>query len=481
MARRVSVMGRGQGLDGDITTTGAVCISSLPQARQGNRSVLRQGDVTTPCPKCGKAGVLVEGERRMSFHGVPVALDGMLVHCGCPEGSNRLIAPVTLPADAQTTTSSTFPVPAAAPVQPQASRPAMSPGSQQTLTPAAPAQGITSTSNGGLEPGFYIVPKTQSWPQLLTRLTEQQGPQVITRLQRLNPTYQEGFKAGEIVVIGDPLNFTACTREEANLMATAAQVRETLKQVSVEEADFMARHQGDIAGLLGNASLSMGVGQVMLSRGLREVEGILRHIEALHQREFRLHGHLKSPEFFAARRQLLQKLDVNLKTAFLNKALGLGSHDTLRRDLGISTKSVVHHWSKAGGAGQIAGYATHLDEVARVSKYLKYGGYVGIALGGTASALKVKEVCSGRDAQACEKVRFTEAGALGIGLAGSSTGAELGASLAVPICGPIAAISAGVGGAVCGLIMVGGGALVGGLGGAYLGEWFGEKIYEMQR
>ena len=47
MARRMSVMGRGQGLDGDITTTGAVCISSLPQARQGNRSVLRQGDVTT--------------------------------------------------------------------------------------------------------------------------------------------------------------------------------------------------------------------------------------------------------------------------------------------------------------------------------------------------------------------------------------------------------------------------------------------------
>ncbi|CAG8866691.1 hypothetical protein PS627_02055 [Pseudomonas fluorescens] len=473
----MSVMGRGIGLDRDVTTTGAVCLSSLPQASHSGRGQLRQGDVTTPCPKCGKVGTLLEGERRMSFRGVLVALDGMLVHCGCPIGSNRLVAPVTLAADARTVTSSVPPVPASA----QTPRPATSPRSPQSFTPSAPAQGIISSPAGGLEPGFYIVPKTLSWSQLLMRLTEQQGPQVITRLQRLNPTYQDGFKAGEIVVLGDPENFTACTREEADLMATAAQVRETLKQLSIDEANFMMRHQGEIAGLLGNASLSMGVGQVMLARGLREVEDILRHIGALHQREFRLHGHLKSPEFFAARRQLLNKLDVNLKTAFLNKALGLGSYDTLRRDLGISTKSVVHHWSKAGGAGQIAGYATHLDRVARVSKYLKYGGYVGIALGGTASALKVKEVCSSGDVQACEKVRFTEAGAFSGGLAGGALGAEIGALLAPTVCAPIAAVTMGVGGAVCGLIMVGGGSFVGVLGGDHFGEMVGDWIYRIQR
>jgi hypothetical protein len=313
---------------------------------------------------------------------------------------------------------------------------------------------------------------------LLLHLTEQQGPQVITRLQRLNPTYQDGFKAGEIVVLGDPENFTACTREEADLMATAAQVRDTLKQLSIEEANFMMRHQGEIAGLLGNASLSMGVGQVMLSKGLREVEDILRHIEALHQREFRLHGHLKSPEFFAARRQLLNKLDVNLKTAFLNKALGLGSYDTLRRDLGISTKSVVHHWSKAGGAGQIAGYATHLDEVARVSKYLKYGGYVGIALGGTASALKVKEVCSSGDVQACERVRFTEAGGFAGGVAGGIAGANVGGYAAYIGCGAVGVATGGVGGVICGLILIGGGSLAGTMMGSGIGEVFGEVVYE---
>ncbi|MGE8153970.1 PAAR domain-containing protein, partial [Pseudomonas vancouverensis] len=57
---RAVVNGLGQGLHGDRTTTGAVCISSLPQARQGGRAVLRLGDVTTRCPKCGETGVIVD-------------------------------------------------------------------------------------------------------------------------------------------------------------------------------------------------------------------------------------------------------------------------------------------------------------------------------------------------------------------------------------------------------------------------------------
>ncbi|NQF17947.1 hypothetical protein FCI58_00605 [Enterobacter hormaechei] len=32
-------------------------------------------------------------ESRVSFHGVSVAVHGSEVHCGCPPGSNRVIAP----------------------------------------------------------------------------------------------------------------------------------------------------------------------------------------------------------------------------------------------------------------------------------------------------------------------------------------------------------------------------------------------------
>ena len=93
--RRGSVRGVGQGLHGDVTTTGAVCISSLPSATQGGgQGVLRLGDKTTPCPQCGIEGVLVESLPAMKWMGIATVLDGARVHCGCPPGRNRLIAPL---------------------------------------------------------------------------------------------------------------------------------------------------------------------------------------------------------------------------------------------------------------------------------------------------------------------------------------------------------------------------------------------------
>lgn len=91
---RGSVNGIGQGLDGDLTTTEARCITSLPQAAQGRRGVLRLGDVTTPCPKCGKPGEIVESLPAMKWDGKPTVLDGALIKCGCPLGTHRLIAPL---------------------------------------------------------------------------------------------------------------------------------------------------------------------------------------------------------------------------------------------------------------------------------------------------------------------------------------------------------------------------------------------------
>ncbi|UVJ42885.1 polymorphic toxin type 44 domain-containing protein [Pseudomonas sp. LS1212] len=94
---RGAVNGIGQGLHGDLTTTGAVCLSSLPNAAHGGRGVLRLGDKTTPCKKCGKAGVIVDSLPAMKWHGVPTVLHGAEVRCGCPLGRNTLIAPLERP------------------------------------------------------------------------------------------------------------------------------------------------------------------------------------------------------------------------------------------------------------------------------------------------------------------------------------------------------------------------------------------------
>ncbi|NIE77417.1 PAAR domain-containing protein [Pantoea sp. Ap-967] len=443
--RTVMIDGKGQAVDGDSTTTGAICVATGNGYFSEGRRVLRCGDPTTACPMCGEEGVVVEGCASFISDGQPVAVDGSLVACGCPSGRNRVIASMTgaLPS------GSTL-----APGNPAST--ALSPGSQAA----------------GLEPGFHIVQRSMSFEQVLASLDMARTPLPISLLQRLNPSHGEGFKAGEIFVLGSAGSEFACSPGETELMMVAEKVRESLGILTKEEANFMMQHIGEIAGVLSGASQSMGVGKDMLERGVSQVKDTLKGIEALHQQQFTLHGHLKSPEFFASRQQLYKQLDSQLRTAFLNKSLGLGNYDKLRRDLGISTKSLVHHWKKAGVPGNIPGYATHLDEVAKVSKYLKYGGGVGIGLGAGSSSLKVHEACREGETAECKKIRFTEAGSFSGGLVGGALGAAAGKTAAVAVCK-----FGGWGKAACGIVTVSGLAFGTSKGVEAVGEYLGEQIY----
>ena len=461
---RVSLEGKGQAVDGDVTTTGAICIATGAGYLDEGRMVLREGDQTTPCPLCGQVGMVAEGVDHFISDGQRVAMDGALVVCGCSPGSNRVVAPLYQAPPPMQSVAGLANAHFAEP--------------SNTVYPERFSQPVISALPGTLEPGFYVVPRRMSFPEVLLQLAEHDATLPISRLQRLNPTFEQGFKAGEIFVIGDPDNGDACTREEGELMAAAQHARRALEVLDYTEADFMMQHQAEIAGLLSDASLSMGVGKDMLDQGLKQVSHTLMSIEQLHQREFMRHGHLNSPGFFAERRRLLQQLDGQLKTAFLNKQLNLGSYERLRKSLNISTKSLVHHWSKAGGPGQIPGYATHLDKVAKLSKYLSYGGYAAVGLGGTSSYMKVQEVCRAGETEVCKKVRMTETGSFA-GSLGLSTLVSTGAGLAAgTLCAAFAVGTAGIGVPACGILLVGAGAAAGSLAGEKLGESAGEFIYE---
>jgi uncharacterized Zn-binding protein involved in type VI secretion len=122
--------GREQGLDGDKTTTNAICFSSLPQAHlEDGRGALRLGDKTSPCGLCGQIGEIVEGEKSFKWDGIPTALHNAMVMCGCPPGTNRLIAPsrtksgsnrdgASTPPKANTGSSNVVPYPLAKGIQP---------------------------------------------------------------------------------------------------------------------------------------------------------------------------------------------------------------------------------------------------------------------------------------------------------------------------------------------------------------------------
>lgn len=94
--RGCTVHGKNVGLHGDKTSSGAQCIAARPGMSVMGLLKLYIGDKTTPCPKCGGVGVIVDGDHRCS-NSAAVAVDGAEIRCGCPQGTNFLIAPGTIP------------------------------------------------------------------------------------------------------------------------------------------------------------------------------------------------------------------------------------------------------------------------------------------------------------------------------------------------------------------------------------------------
>jgi len=267
-------------------------------------------------------------------------------------------------------------------------------------------------------------------------------------------------------------------------MTAATRANQALQSLSPEEADFMMEHREEIATFLSHGSTAVGVAEAMTAKHLINLESLIKEIELLHQRNFQKYGHLQAPEFFAERKRLFAQLDFHLNK-LTSKGTGISDHPSLKRALGISSRSLVHHWTKAGGVEQIPGYTDHLSGVAKASKILAMGGWIGTGVGGTASYLKVQEVCAIGTKEECEKIKFTETGSFTGTWAGGFTGGAIGArfsgAIAATVCVGLGPATAGAATLACGLVVVGSGALVGGLIGGYAGEEAGEVIYRYTR
>lgn len=324
------------------------------------------------------------------------------------------------------------------------------------------------------EPGFYIVPKSMPAEKLQAQLFPSPNPNVIAKFKSLNPL-EDVVKAGSLIVLSDPDN-QQCTYEESLLMETAHIVSMALAPLTMEEADFFAQHYEVIRRTLSDGSKVIGVGTAMAANHLDGIKAALKDIEALHISTIETNGSLNSKAFKKRRAELLQRLDGQL-TGLTKKVIGLPDHPNLKIALGIEHPHLVHRWRKAGGIGQAPGYATHIQGVVKASQYVKYGGWIGTAVGGGASVMKVQDVCTNENAETCEKIKFTETGSF----LGGAVGSAVGASTASTICVALGVTSAGIGGALCGIVVAGAGSFTVGYMGEKGGEIAGELIYEKTR
>jgi len=330
-----------------------------------------------------------------------------------------------------------------------------------------------------IEPGFYVVPYSMSPKALLDSLFDNLPPSAMGKFSALNPGLDGPLKAGSMIVLGSGQG-TACTWQEAQLMQAAEEVRVALEPLTPQDADDMVKHRAVIAAFTGDASTWGGVTATVLEKHLGELRKILLEMQSLHQKVYQRDGHLRSVDFFEQRRELIAKIDAHLlNSRRIRKQTTFGDHPKLKRALGISSRSLVHHWKQAGAPGQIPGYVNHVKAVSRAAKFMVAGGYVGIGLGGLSSVLAIQEVCADDpESPACRKVKFTEGGKFGGSVGGGIGGGGLGYWAAGPTCVALG-ISTGAGGVICVALITGGGSFLGTTGGGLLGEWMGDVAYEV--
>lgn len=318
------------------------------------------------------------------------------------------------------------------------------------------------------EPLSFINPKTQSFESLKRNLD------LTGELQRKFDILNGHIlgtvvMAGELVVVGDD-STPSSTAQEAYLMARANKIHLSLLSHNVSSDDFFLDNFDFIQGMLSKGSLGAGIVSDAWSKHMDRIKSSLLDIEKLHQDHLKNGSIVDRDRFYLERGISFGKLEGYLGSLAAYGS-GLRRESSIKRALGISTKSYLK-------TGEIAGYAEKIDGVARASKFIKKGTYVGTALDVGASALKIRKACAeGREDQ-CTKAKYVESSSLALGLGGGVAGGALGGTAATFGCVVFLGLATGgVGALACGVLGGAVGGWAGGEMGGDMGEKFGEYIY----
>jgi hypothetical protein len=284
--------------------------------------------------------------------------------------------------------------------------------------------------------------------------------------------YNNVVRSGELVIVGD-WSTPSCTSQEAYLMAKAARTHMGLMRSGQGADEFFLENFELLKSLLTHAATGAGVVSDGWSRHLKAIQGTLLEIEKLYQ-EHMSSGTLKArDQFYARRAALFARLDEQLSKMAAFGA-GLRNKGSIKRTLGLSTKSYLN-------AGEIAGYADKVAGVGKAANLIKKGTYIGIALEVASTGLSIKKACTEGREEECRRAKIVESSSLAGSVGGGVIGAYAGNMFGVVACGVVLGIASGGPGAfACG---VAGGAFggmligeIGSRGGEIMGDLFYERV-----
>lgn len=235
----------------------------------------------------------------------------------------------------------------------------------------------------------YINERTVDYHSLKSRFLARSSQPSAEQFDALNLHLRHGLVTpGQMVIVPEDYA-VACTLNDAWLMRQAQEIRRGLELNSA--AGIAVINNYDLLqSLLGYSSLGVGAGSSAWTRHLDEVRHTLEEVERLHRQ---LKSGAMDREVFIRQRQgLFQRLETQLKGA-ARFGTSLQGNKSLKKVLGISTKSYLHK-------SEIAGYTQRIRSIAQTSHFLGKGTYVGLALDVGVTGLEIKEACmAGREAQ----------------------------------------------------------------------------------
>ncbi len=323
---------------------------------------------------------------------------------------------------------------------------------------------------------YHFVIKPQSVDELFNTLYERPSELSKQHFMAINSHLDQQVRPGQMVIVTPP-DAQQCTPFEANLMDAARRIDQQLAAQSEEEAQVVAEYYGLLANVATYSGAGYGVAVNYFKQHKNQVEHVLNGIEKLYvdtynRRKFSSEG------FYRMRKLLFQQLDDVLKSMAGRARLGLDiSRGNLKRSLGLSTKSLVHHLKDhPAPITELPGFEKNHAKVRNYAKVLKGAGYVALALDGVQSVAKVQQACTTGTEQECSKSKFGQSGRFVGSVAGGALAGRLAAHVACTVV--FALPSVGTSLLWCGIVVGGVGGLVGGnfFGGG--GKAISEVVYE---
>ncbi|NVZ21937.1 hypothetical protein [Pseudomonas costantinii] len=317
-------------------------------------------------------------------------------------------------------------------------------------------------------PYAFINDRPRPYPQL--KLSLSLSPHTQTKFDTLNQHIRNVVVLpGQLVIIGDSRT-ASCTAEEAQLMRSAANIKQALLAHSAAD-QFLIKNYDQLQAIMANASIGIGSASSAWSKHLEAIEKNLKEIDDLHKQYLSKGTTAARDEFLVKRRVLFARLDGQL-SGMARSGTGLKNEGSIKKMLGISSKSYWQH-------GEIRGYEETVKRVAKASQMLKKGTYIGIALDVGATALEITEACSTGREQECTKAKYVEGVKLVGAVGGSYWGGKAGTAIGTGACVVVFGVpTAGIGVLACAIVGGAAGGLAGGALGSGLAEYAGNFIYK---